>query len=60
MRRTASKGRKKATKDPIVNFRYQQTEYQIDPERRQVYKNWVEVETAKTFLIINAWAIANH
>jgi hypothetical protein len=60
MARPASKKRKKADLDPMVNFRYQDVDYQIDPERRQVYRNWVSVNTARTFLIMSAWAAANH
>lgn len=58
MQRPAAEKRKKATakRDPLVSFRFQEVDYQIDPERRQVYRNWVTVESARTFLIMSAWA----
>ena len=51
--------RKKAKVEMVpsmVDFRYQDVEYQIDPERRMVYRNWVTVESARTFLIMSAWS----
>ena len=57
MRRAVSKRRKKAKEsNPIVSFQFEDQNYQIDPERRQVYRNWVSVESAKTFLVMNAWS----
>jgi hypothetical protein len=47
---------KKAAKPAgMIDFHYGNTSYQIDPNRRKVYHRWVEVETAKTFLIMGAW-----
>ena len=39
----------------MIDFNFGNTAYQIDPGRRKVYHRWVEVETAKTFLIMGAW-----
>jgi len=38
-----------------VCFNFGNASYQIDPNRRKVYQRWVEVETARTFLIMGAW-----
>lgn len=40
----------------MVDFSYANVSYQIDPSRRKVYHRWVEVETAKTCLIMGAWS----
>lgn len=61
MRRAVSKRQKKAKGiNPIVSFQFEDQNYQIDPERKQVYRNWVSVESAKTFLVINAWSSLDH
>jgi len=39
----------------MVDFSYANVSYQIDPTRRKVYCRWIEVETAKTCLIMCAW-----
>jgi len=39
----------------MIDFNYANISYQIDPNRRKVYHRWVEVETAKTCLIMGAW-----
>jgi arabinogalactan endo-1,4-beta-galactosidase len=39
----------------MIDFHYGDVSYQIDPTRRKVYRQWVEVETAKTFLIMGAY-----
>ncbi len=39
----------------MIDFTFGNTSYQIDPGRRKVYQRWIEVETAKTFLIMGAW-----
>jgi hypothetical protein len=44
-----------AKKFGMIDFNFGDTSYQIDPSRRKVYHRWVEVETAKTFLIMGAW-----
>ena len=44
---------------PIVEFAYDNTSYQIDTERRKVYRKWIEVESARTYLIMSAWSALN-
>lgn len=56
MKRKAGGARKSAgRKNGMVDFNYANVSYQIDPARRKVYHRWIEVETAKTCLIIGAW-----
>jgi hypothetical protein len=43
----------------IVEFAYDNTSYQIDTERRKVYRKWIEVESARTYLIMSAWSALN-
>lgn len=43
----------------IVEFAYDNTNYQIDTERRKVYRKWIEVESARTYLIMSAWSALN-
>jgi len=40
----------------MIDFSYANVSYQIDPNRRKVYHRWIEVETAKTCLIMGAWS----
>lgn len=40
----------------MIDFSFGDTLYQIDPNRRKVYHRWVEVETAKTSLIMGAFS----
>ena len=40
----------------MVDFNFANVSYQIDPTRRKVYHRWIEVETAKTCLIMGAWS----
>ena len=50
--------RKKQPSKPsngMVDFNYANVSYQIDPTRRKVYLRWIEVETAKTCVIMGAW-----
>ena len=52
-------GAKAVAKKPahgMIDFNYANISYQIDPNRRKVYHRWVEVETARTCLIMGAWA----
>lgn len=42
----------------MIDFHYANTSYQIDPARRKVYHRWIEVETARTCLIMGAWTQA--
>jgi hypothetical protein len=44
---------------PIVEFDYNNTNYQIDTQRRKVYRHWIEVESARTYLIMSAWSALN-
>ena len=52
---TTSK-RSAAKHSNMVSFDFGNTSYQIDPTRWKVYHRWIEVETAKTFLIMGAWS----
>ena len=49
---------RKPRKNPygMIDFNFGSTLYQIDPTRRKVYHRWVEVETAKTSLIMGAYS----
>jgi hypothetical protein len=44
-----------AAKAPIVTFQYEDRIYQIDPNRRKVYRRFVEIETSKAALIFSNW-----
>jgi hypothetical protein len=44
---------------PIVDFDYNNTNYQIDTQRRKVYRQWIEVESARTYVIMSAWSALN-
>ena len=54
------RGTRKPRKNPygMIDFSFGDTLYQIDPTRRKVYHRWVEVETAKTSLIMGAYSNA--
>jgi len=43
----------------VVDFAYDNMSYQIDTQRRKVYRKWVEVESARTYLIMSAWSSLN-
>jgi hypothetical protein len=43
----------------VVDFAYDNTSYQIDTQKRKVYRKWVEVESARTYLIMSAWSSLN-
>ncbi len=51
----ARQSRKKATHG-MIDFNFANVSYQIDPNRRKVYHRWIEVETAKTCLIMSAFS----
>ena len=51
----ASKKHSSKQSNGMVDFSYANVSYQIDPTRRKVYYRWIEVETAKTCLIMGAW-----
>ncbi len=44
---------------PIVNFSFEDRTYQIDPDRRKVYRRFVEIETSKAFEIYTHWRTQN-
>lgn len=56
------KGAQKKSVQPsfLVDFDYGDTRYQIDTERRKVYRKWIEVESARTYLIMSAWSNLNN
>ncbi len=41
--------------DPIVQFRFEDRTYQIDPRLRKVYRSFVEIETSKAAEIFSIW-----
>lgn len=51
--------RKSETKAPVVNYRFEDRTYQIDPSRGKVYKSFVEIETARAFAIFSSWRAEN-
>ncbi len=46
---------KAQTSPPIVTFQLEDRVYQIDPQRRKVYRRFVEIETSKAMQIIALW-----
>ena len=54
-----SRNVRKPKKNPygMIDFNFGNTQYQIDTTRRKVYHRWVEVETAKTCLIMGAFSV---
>ena len=44
---------------PVVNFHHNDHTYPIDPERRKVYRRFVEIETAKAAEIFSTWRSQN-
>ncbi len=54
-KKSARSNRAKSKPAGMIDFRFGEVSYQIDPARRKVYHRWVEVETAKTFLIMGAF-----
>ena len=40
---------------PIVSFEFQDRTYQIDPNQKQVYRRFVEIETSKAVEIFGIW-----
>ena len=53
--------RKKAVgiSNGMIDFSFDNVAYQVDPTRRKVYHHWIEVATAKTFLIMGAYKQAH-
>ncbi len=58
IKKKAGNARKKSSQTPngMINFSFADVSYQIDPSRRKVYHQWIEVETAKTCQIMGAWS----
>jgi len=58
MKKKAAVGKRHSARilSGMVDFNYANVSYQIDPTRRKVYHRWIEVETAKTCLIMGAWS----
>src|SRR6266446_6691625 len=58
MKKKAAVGKRQSARisNGMVDFNYANVSYQIDPTRRKVYLRWIEVETAKTCLIMGAWS----
>lgn len=50
---------KTETHPTIVNFNMGDRTYQIDPERRKVYRHFVEIETSRAFEIFATWRTQN-
>lgn len=46
----------KKTVHGMIDFSYGNIEYQIDTNRRKVYRRFIEVETSKTSLIMGAFS----
>lgn len=58
MKKKAAVNSRKPSSKPrngMVDFNFANVSYQIDPNRRKVYQRFIEVETAKTCLIMGAW-----
>ena len=54
--------RKRTQMDPIkpmVDFSLEDRTYQIDPDRRKVYRRFVEIETSKAVEIFAIWRAQN-
>jgi hypothetical protein len=45
----------KTSGNGIIDFNYANVSYQVDPTKRKVYHRWIEVETAKTCMIMSAF-----
>jgi hypothetical protein len=51
---------RKTTKKPLVaatlvDFNFQERTYQVDPNRKKVYRQFVEIETSKAWEIFSVW-----
>ena len=51
--------RRSQESSPFVSFSHNEHTYQIDPERRKVYRRFVEIETAKAAEIFSFWRSQN-
>jgi hypothetical protein len=54
-----STARKSEPTPTIVQFHLGDRTYQIDPERRKVYRHFVEIETSRASEILSTWRIQN-
>jgi hypothetical protein len=45
--------------NPFVQFLFNDATYQIDPDRRKVYRRFVEIETSKAAEILSTWRLQN-
>ncbi len=50
---------KVSNSSPMVTFELGERVYQIDPQRRKVYRRFVEIETSKAMRIIAMWRSQN-
>ncbi len=53
------KSKEQARALPMVTFNCQDRTYQIDTERRKVYRRFVEIETSKAVEIFALWRAEN-
>ena len=40
---------------PVVDFEFEKLVYQLDVERRKVYRRFVEIETSRAAEILSTW-----
>lgn len=57
----ARKNRKRVSEaeNKIVHFDFEERTYEIDPQRRKVYRRFVEIETSKANEIYTVWRASN-
>jgi hypothetical protein len=51
--------RRTKSENAMVDFDFGNRTYQIDPDRRKVYRRFVEIETAKAAEIFSTWRSQN-
>ncbi len=47
--------RDSGSKPPVVTFSFGDRTYQIDPQSRKVYRQFVEIETSRASEILSSW-----
>ena len=47
------------TESPIVQFKMENTTYQLDLSKRKVYRRFVEIETSRACEILSRWKAEN-
>jgi hypothetical protein len=52
-------GRKQEDKARLVRFRFNESTYEIDPDRHKVYRRFVEIETSRAAAIYSVWRSRN-